>query len=402
MTVKLCTAEYMLADDRGLGMRQTWFPRVVSETFLGSTKDGEIKLSPDPVTLIDGGVTWFNNSPDPQAVTVQVWRAPRTIVAQSPATVIVHDAWSFQVGESPAAPFPSVMQDSFGGKAQVDRPSVRPEDMQYGRLFYDEDSGQAWVDVGLVPPRHTLHFRYIAAVQTPGVWVKPSEFEPRWEVSARWARLVVLASPYPVTDDIAVQVYPSSSRAFIGAGNYSYRPPGWMAGHDELDVVGLGGGGGGEGQRWDGKPAAGGFPAAWAPVSLVYGVDFNSSTDFSIVVGKGGAGGGWGDYGRRGDDTVIAWTSPAGASREIRLPGGLGGNVTDGNTHPDNGQIGWGLGPKPTTYRGQTYPGGGDVQPSTFQPSGAAPGGAGVAGLWMQNGTAGAAGAAWFNARHVA
>lgn len=195
MGVKLCTSEYMLSTVKGLGMARHWFPRIVAEAFLESTRDGEIKRSPDPVTMIDGDLAWFNNNPDPQMVFVQVIRAPRSVVAQSPGTVVIHDAWSWAVGESPTADFPSVIQDTFGGKLQFDRPSAASADLKYCRQFYDSDSSSAWVSVGQVNALESLHFRYLAAVQTPGVWTTPTEFDPRWEAQARWARLLAFAVP---------------------------------------------------------------------------------------------------------------------------------------------------------------------------------------------------------------
>lgn len=195
MTVKICCSEFMLSTVAGLGMSRSWFPRIVAEAFLESTKDGEIKRSPDPVTMIDGDLSWTNNSSDPQMVFVQVLRAPRSVVIQSPTTVVIHDAWSFMVGRSPTADYPSVMQDTFGGKLQYDRPSAAAADLKYCRQFYDGEGSQAWVTVGQVDPQESMHFRYLAAVQTPGVWTTPSEFEPRWEANARWARLLAFALP---------------------------------------------------------------------------------------------------------------------------------------------------------------------------------------------------------------
>lgn len=195
MSAKICTAEYMLSDTLGVGMRRSWYPRVVAERFLESTKDGPIKRAPDPVPMIDGDLTWFNNGNDAQRVLVLVHRAPRSIVAQSPTTVLVADAWSWRVGRSPSADYPTIAQDAFGGRFQIDRPSVADKDLQYGRYFLDGDDSQAYVDLGIVPPMQSFHFRYLASVYTPGVWTTPSEFEPRWEASARWTRLLALASP---------------------------------------------------------------------------------------------------------------------------------------------------------------------------------------------------------------
>jgi hypothetical protein len=185
----------MISTPGAVGMRRNWFPRIVAERFLTSTKDGEIKRSPDPVTMIEGDLTWFNNSPDAQDVTVQIVRAPRTVVAQSPETVVIHDAWSYAVGVDPTADYPSVAQDTAGGRLQIDRPETVAADLRYGRFFLDLDSSETWVPIGVIPSMQLLHFRYIAAVQTPGVWTTPTEFEPSWEAHARYARLLAFATP---------------------------------------------------------------------------------------------------------------------------------------------------------------------------------------------------------------
>ncbi|WP_100483162.1 DUF7172 family protein [Mycobacteroides abscessus] len=195
MSIKVCTSEYMLSTVNGLDMRRNWFPAVVAERFLESKKDGQISRSPDPVTMIDGDLTYFNNTPDPVFMTVQVIRAPRSIVAQNPGTVVIHDAWSWAVGRSPTADFPSVIQDAFGGRVQIDRPENAADKLLYGRFFADGDSSQAWVNIGQLESGDSLHFRYLAAVQTPGVWTSPSEFEPRWEAQARWTRLLAFSMP---------------------------------------------------------------------------------------------------------------------------------------------------------------------------------------------------------------
>lgn len=185
----------MLGNVNGLGMARSWYPSIVAEAFLESVKDGKIERSPDPVTMIDGDLTWLNNSRSQQNITVQVLRAPRSVVAQSPNTVVIHDAWAFAKGKSPSADYPSVIQNTMGGRMQVDRPSATAADLLYARLFFDTDSAQSWVDLGRVDPGESFHFRYLAAVQTPGVWTTASEFEPRWEAQARWTRLLAFATP---------------------------------------------------------------------------------------------------------------------------------------------------------------------------------------------------------------
>lgn len=185
----------MLGNVNGLALNRQWYPRIVKEAFLQSTKDGEIKQAPDPVTMIEGDLTWFNNSNDDQVLTMQVLRAPRSITAQSPSTVVITDAWSWDIGSSPSAEFPSVNQDMMGGKMQLDRPSAAPADLLYGRFFFDHDESCAWVNLGIVAAQMSLHFRYIAGVWTPGVWTAPTEFDPLWEAEARWTRLLAFAAP---------------------------------------------------------------------------------------------------------------------------------------------------------------------------------------------------------------
>jgi hypothetical protein len=194
-SLKLCTAEFMISDYRGTGVSQTWLPRKVAEQFLESTKDGDIKLSPDPVTMIDGDLTWFNDSSDPQHAWVTIHRAPRSIVAQSPATVIIHDAWTYLVGVDPQADTPSVTADTFGGRLQIDRGSVAPADLLYARYFLSSDDSQVYVDCGVVPAQQSLHFRYLSAVQTPNIWTEPTAFTAKWSATANYARLIALAAP---------------------------------------------------------------------------------------------------------------------------------------------------------------------------------------------------------------
>jgi hypothetical protein len=198
VSLKIQTSEYLISDSRGLGIADTWRPRKLTEAFLESTKDGPIKLSPDPVTMIDGDLTWFNNSRDRQRVAIVVNRAPRSVIVQSPSTVVIHDAVSWMIGEEPEADYPSVAMDTFGGRMQIDRSSVDRNAIQFGRFFLDGEGSQTVIDIGLVQPMHSFHFRYIASVQTPGTWVTPgpdADVEPRWEAYARWTRLVALGSP---------------------------------------------------------------------------------------------------------------------------------------------------------------------------------------------------------------
>lgn len=193
--LKVCTAEYMISDSGGLRMRPSFYPRIVGESYAKSTKDGEVSRAPDAVTMIDTDVTYMNNTPDDQQVAVSVHRGPRAIVTTDPNTILIHDAWSFAVGESPAADFPTIYQDTFGGKLQRNKPEATADKLTYGRYFLSCNDSQTWVSIGIMPPNQALHFRYIASVQTPGVWIVPTEVDSRYEAYARWVRLRVIASP---------------------------------------------------------------------------------------------------------------------------------------------------------------------------------------------------------------
>lgn len=195
MSVKPCTLSYMLATVDGLGMARHFYTRVVAEVMLESKKDGEIQRCPDPVTMIDGDLTWYNNTKDPQIVGVHIQRGPRSIVAQSPATVLIRDAWTHAVGVNRTADYPSFTNNACGGKLQIDRSSTAAADIQFGRVFYDYDDEPTWENVGQVDPGEALHFRYLCAVHTPGVWTTPGEGTPKWETKAQYARLRAWAGP---------------------------------------------------------------------------------------------------------------------------------------------------------------------------------------------------------------
>lgn len=195
MSLKICVGRHFSSTVNGTGPAKTWYPQVIKEAFLTSTKDGEIERSPDPVTMIEGTLAATNNNPDPIYVQVQVHRAPRSIVSTNPVTVVIHDAYSHAVGVNPHAEYPSVGLDQFGGKLQINKASTSGDDLKYGRYFLDCDDSQSYVDIGLIPPGEVLQFRYICAVQTPGVWTEPTDASPRYEAHAYWTRLVALAVP---------------------------------------------------------------------------------------------------------------------------------------------------------------------------------------------------------------
>jgi hypothetical protein len=195
MGLPLCTAEYMISDTNGLGMRSTWFPRIVDEAMLKAEKDGDIQYAPDPVTTISGSLYWFNNSPDDQIVSVLVKRAARSIITTNPCTVTLQDGWTFQVSENPTADDPAISTDGFGGKLLKDTASTAADKLEYGRLILDTDVSQAWVSLGVVPAREAFHFRYLCAVFTPGLWIEAEKPAPKYSATARYTKLTAFASP---------------------------------------------------------------------------------------------------------------------------------------------------------------------------------------------------------------
>jgi len=203
-SLKVLCAEFMLSDNNGLGVRRSWLLRKVAESFTGSTKDGPIQISPDPVTMIDADLYWYNDTPDPQDIWVIVSRAPRSVVVQSPCTVIILEGSSSQIGENPQADYPSMVDDAFGGGIAIDRLEVSSGSLQYGRFFFDGDDTQSYKHVGIVPPGQAFHFWYISAVQTPGLWTEATDFVTDWEADARWVRLIAMAMPVDVATALIV------------------------------------------------------------------------------------------------------------------------------------------------------------------------------------------------------
>lgn len=195
MSIKVCTSEHVISTTAGMAMRRTWFPSYLKGAYLLSTKDGEIQRSPDPVTMIEGDLAFYNNSPAALDVWVTVQRAPRSIVTTQPGTVILQEAYTFDVGIDPSAEEPSVFRDAFGGKMQTDKAATSGKDLKYGRYFLDDLDSLVKVPCGTVPAEQGLHFRYICAVQTPGVWTTPTEEPPRYEANARYVRLFADSLP---------------------------------------------------------------------------------------------------------------------------------------------------------------------------------------------------------------
>jgi hypothetical protein len=163
----------------------------------------------------------------------------------------------------------------------------------------------------------------------------------------------------------------------------SYVSPLWA---DYLDLVGVGGGGSGQGEIGVNMGASG-FAGHWNGVTLTAGVDFTPGVTVFTVAPAGIAGGaGYFSNGNSGHTTTITWTDPTSTPRTFTCTGGAGGYTLDGLGYlgqsagdyifpSTNGQIYYG-GAGGVEGTGGGFPGGGGGGSVLFQPtSGAGAGG---------------------------
>ncbi|QNJ56840.1 minor tail protein [Mycobacterium phage Reindeer] len=175
--------------------------------------------------------------------------------------------------------------------------------------------------------------------------------------------------------------------SFTNAGAYTFTIPVWCR---YIDVILLGGGGGGRGMINLGAWGEGGWGGNWAIYTLERGVHIPwTARTITGVVGAGGAGSASGfapARGKTGESTTAATDGWSGVAT-----GGVGGQ----NAVEPNGRA---VSPLTQTVTGQTYTGGGVVVPSTTGPAaGAVPGGGGSAAITtFQSGATGGRGRAWF------
>lgn len=192
MSLKLCTAEYMISDSNGLGFSKSWFPRLVRERFAASTQDGVVDRAPDPIPFIDTDLIWTNTTEEAQHLIMSVHKASRSIVSSNPNTVVLDDAYAWDVGESPSAPRPSSTRNGNGARVKITRAtsSAAPA---FGRFFRDWPDVVAYEEIGQIDPGDSVHFRYMCLFSTPGEWRAATQ--PRHEAFARWVRLRLWAAP---------------------------------------------------------------------------------------------------------------------------------------------------------------------------------------------------------------
>lgn len=174
-----------------MGFTTSWLPTLVTERMAVSGRDGTADRAPDQVPFIDTDILWSNTSTDTVHVVVSVHRASRSLVSSSPNTLVLDDAWTFDIGPSPSAPPPSGTSNGIGTRAKTRRST---QSLAFTRIFRDYPDWVSYVEVGAVDPGMSVHFRYRALFSTPGEW--RTAVQPRHEVFARWARLRMFTSPW--------------------------------------------------------------------------------------------------------------------------------------------------------------------------------------------------------------
>lgn len=191
MSLRICTAEFMISDSTGTGFSPAWLPTMVTERMATSGKDGNVDRAPDQVPFIESEILWSNRNSDPVHAMVSIHRAPRSLVSSSPNTLALDDAWTWDVDVSPNAPIPFGTTNGVGIRFQT-RQASRP--LIYSRIFRDFPDWVSYQDIGAVDPGETLHFRYRCLFSTPGSWRTP--VQPLMVAQARRARLRLWTAPW--------------------------------------------------------------------------------------------------------------------------------------------------------------------------------------------------------------
>lgn len=184
--------------------------------------------------------------------------------------------------------------------------------------------------------------------------------------------------------------YPDFTTTITTPGTTTFTPDPWAL---HLDLIGLGGGGNGEGELL-GATGYGGTGGTWEATTLTVGVDIEAGTPITVVVAPRNPDSGPGgttpyfDHGFDGLPTTFTWTKPDTTTGTLTCAGGFGGNHTLGLSH---NTLSFGLGPGDETYNGVTYVGGAEritAGPGNF------PGGGGWGAQPFEYGQPGAAGVA--------
>lgn len=191
MSLKICTSEFMVSDSALTSLSDAWLPTVAAERYATSGKDGDVDRAPDQVPFIDTEILWPNETGDPVHASVSILRAPRSLVTSAPNTLVLDDAWTWDIGVSPSAPTPYGTNSGVGIRYKT---RLSYETLLYTRYFRDFSAYVSWQDLGEVDPGETLHFRYRCLFSTPAEW--RTAVNPLHQAQARWARIRLWTSPW--------------------------------------------------------------------------------------------------------------------------------------------------------------------------------------------------------------
>lgn len=191
MSQKLCTMEALLSDSVGMEFSSSWLPTLVAQRMDVSARDGGVDRAPDQVPFIDSEILWTNATDQTVAVQVQVQRASRSLISSTPNTVVLDDAWTWEIAESPSAPTPFGTNNGVGTRIKTVKST---QSLEFSRIFRDYPGWASFVHVGACDPGDTVHFRYRALFSTPGEW--RTAVQPRHEVWARYVRLRMFTRPW--------------------------------------------------------------------------------------------------------------------------------------------------------------------------------------------------------------
>jgi hypothetical protein len=168
------------------------------------------------------------------------------------------------------------------------------------------------------------------------------------------------------------------------SGSQTYTIPPWA---NYLDIVAVGGGGGGQGASL--FAGEGGHGGVWSGVTVALGTDIpRTTTTLAVVAGGGGAaGGGIGGNGNPGSASTVTGTGWATGLHAGGGPGGTAGNADITGKGPGN-----------YDFNNAPYYGGPDQASGSGAGQAPGGGGAGAGILLLTAGGAGAAGEVWISA----
>lgn len=191
MSITICSSDFLFSTPRGTGPADAWMPRIVTERFVPSARDGQVARATDPVPFIEAELSWTNTTGAAQRIWLGTHRAPRQIVAANPNTYALDDAWTWDIGLSPNAAAPYAAEDGIGAKGQGTPWNYNQ--VHYARMWRGWDDSVRHDLVGVVEHGNTVHIRYAALFTTPGQWRNPAN--TMHIVRAFWVRLRLWAVP---------------------------------------------------------------------------------------------------------------------------------------------------------------------------------------------------------------